>query len=301
MPMASQNKIMGKVKSPSFFKGSTSQSSPSKASSIKRNFPVLFALVLLGVAIILFLRSRSSSSTGPVLNLIGTSPSDQFAIDNLTASILALQGLVHVPSPIPGGGTSTPISNVPTSTNPGSGSSSSGGNASYVAPYPNATAYGDILAWLKSPSWTPGRYSYEEMIQSAKDTGGTVYEQGARMDALTKAESIATTTRLVNLLKSGVPTAEAYKQATGMEPGTPENRLNPTQYLNEVLNQFPGSPVAGNYGDPALYDKPLYEAKLKYMLGMKPEEWIGVNSGRPDPVEYQNFVDSMRAYLGIKP
>jgi len=135
MPMSSPNKIMGKAKSPSFFKGATSTSPTS--SPIKRNMPVLLALLLIGVAIILFLRSRSSTSsasTGPVLSLSGGSAPDQSTIDNLTASILALQGQVHIPSINPGGGTSTPIAPVPDTTVPGSGNSGSGSSGVLYTP-----------------------------------------------------------------------------------------------------------------------------------------------------------------------
>ena len=117
MPMKSPNKIMGKVKSPSFFKGSISQSSSTKASPLKRNMPVLLALVLLGVAIILYLRSRSSgtSMTGPLVQT-GLPASDTSS----TIASFASQGLVNVSSAIPTGGTSTPITSLPTTTTPAS-------------------------------------------------------------------------------------------------------------------------------------------------------------------------------------
>lgn len=116
MPMTFPNKIMGKVAVSPF--GKTTKSSTPASSSIKRNFPVLLALLLLGVAIVLFMRSRSYSQTGPALNLISTTAPDQSAIDNLTASVLAMQGLVTTNPSIPGGGTSTPITPVPSSSTP---------------------------------------------------------------------------------------------------------------------------------------------------------------------------------------
>jgi hypothetical protein len=123
-------KIMGKAKAPSFFKGEGG-SSKSKTSPLKRNMPVLLAIVLLGVALILYLRSRSTVvQTGPALTTAGVTSSDQTQIDTLTAAILAHSGQVTINPSSPSGGASTPITPTPVSSGnstPGGGTPSSGG------------------------------------------------------------------------------------------------------------------------------------------------------------------------------
>lgn len=260
MPMTSPNKIMGKVKSPSFFKGSTSQSSPSNASSLKRNFPVLLALVLLGVAIILFLRSRGSSSTGPVLSLSGESTPDQSTI----ASILASQGQVHIPSTNPSGGASTPITPQPTTSTP----------------------------------WTAGP-SYNEMIAIAKASGGTAEQQGSVFDALVQGNANAMWNELARRLRGGESVASAYTAVTGESPGRAELVLSPEQYLTQKLNQFAGSPQLGNIDVSQGYAGSLAAATYQHLLSIGPQGYVGVNSGVRDDREYYSVLENAKKYAGI--
>lgn len=103
---ATQNTIMGKVKTSPFSGMKDNTATPAKAS----NLPFLGALVLVGVAILFFLRAKQPNvQTGPLVVLTQSAAPDQSTIDNLTASILAISGQVHTPSPNPTGGASTPI------------------------------------------------------------------------------------------------------------------------------------------------------------------------------------------------
>lgn len=111
--MPTQNKIMGKARSPSFFKSAREQStSPVK----KDNLPILILIVVFGVAGIMIVRSKASggaSGSGPLLSLSPTGLADQNQINNMTQSILVLAGRVHTASPAPAGGASTPITAKP--------------------------------------------------------------------------------------------------------------------------------------------------------------------------------------------
>lgn len=122
--LSSPNKIMGKVKQSPFTGSKVPSSTPLK----KSNTPALIAIVLLGAALILFLMSRQTQTrTGPLTVLTQSAAPDQSTIDNLTASILALQGLVYIPSQEPAGGASTPIIPPP----------NTGGGSSTITPAPN--------------------------------------------------------------------------------------------------------------------------------------------------------------------
>lgn len=113
--------LKGKAKGQGFV-DNLSKESPVK----KSNVPAILGIVLVGVAVILFLKSRNNAtvSTGPVVSINGGNAPDQSQIDNLTAGVLALQGLVHVPSTSPSGGTGTPIT--PNPSNGGNGTPGSG-------------------------------------------------------------------------------------------------------------------------------------------------------------------------------
>lgn len=81
-----------KVKAPSFY-GRTGSSVPKTAASgsnLKKHWPIIGALVLLGVAVIFFLRSKSLSSSanvGPALSIYPDTSADSSGLAN------ALQGL----------------------------------------------------------------------------------------------------------------------------------------------------------------------------------------------------------------
>lgn len=269
MPMISPNKIMGKVKVSPFSGTSTPSSGSPTTSRLKRNLPVLLALLLVGVAIILFLRSRSAGRAGAAVNLISTTAPDQSTIDNLTASILALQGQVHLPSPIPGGGASTPVIPTPSNT-------------------PSA-----------EPLWTAGP-SYEAMIAQAKATGGTIQQQGQAFDALVTSNANSMWNELARRLRSGESVASAYTAVTGEPPGKTELVLSPEQYLTQKLNQFSGSPQLGNINVSQGYSGALALAQYKHLLSIGPEGYVGVNSGMRDDREYYSVLANAKKYAGIK-
>ncbi len=103
------NTKMGKVKASPY---SVADASGSQPVSKPSNLPVYIGLVAFGVGFIMLMRARSGDvRTGPLVVLTQSAAPDQSTIDNLTASILAISGQVHVPSPNPTGGTSTPITN----------------------------------------------------------------------------------------------------------------------------------------------------------------------------------------------
>src|ERR1035437_11154135 len=109
---------MGKAKGPAFVDNLT-KASPVK----KKNAPVLILIVAGGVGVIWYLRSHSSantvgSTTNPAVSINGGNAPDQSTIDNLTASVLALQGLQNGNTTVPAGGTSTPITSTPVATTP---------------------------------------------------------------------------------------------------------------------------------------------------------------------------------------
>ncbi len=140
--MPTQNTIMGKVKA-----------SPYKASSAtktvttvtKRNVPVLLSVIILGVALILYLRSRSGGTvrSGPLAVLTQSAAPDQSQIDNLTAGILALAGNSQV-------STGGQVTNLPTAPGGGVSSPISGGVSGITAE--------DVIAGRLSPSTNPAPY-----------------------------------------------------------------------------------------------------------------------------------------------
>src|ERR1035437_3875969 len=107
---------MGKVKGPAFV-DNISNAGPVK----KSNLPMLILLVVGGIAAIWVLRTKSNmasntagSTTQPAVSINGGNAPDQSTIDNLTASVLAMQGLVAINLVTPAGGTSTPLTTVAT-------------------------------------------------------------------------------------------------------------------------------------------------------------------------------------------
>jgi hypothetical protein len=153
-------KKMGKVAASPF--GALTKAGPAK----KSNKLVLVLIVVGGVGIIWYLRTHSSantvgkSTTDAAVSINGGSAPDQSTIDNLTASVLALQGQVTNNPSVPGGGTSTPITTTPSNTNPGSGS---GGNTNYVqgawsgaANFVQGTGYANVTGTAGGTSVTQG-------------------------------------------------------------------------------------------------------------------------------------------------
>ena len=111
-------KKMGKAAASPF--GALTKSTPEKKSKL----PILILIVVGGVVVIWYLRNHSSantvgkSTTNPAVSINGGSAPDQSQIDNLTAAVLALQGLQPGNSSVPSGGTSTPITTQPVATTP---------------------------------------------------------------------------------------------------------------------------------------------------------------------------------------
>ncbi len=106
---------MGKVKGPAFV-DNISNASPAK----KSNLPMLILLAVGGVAALWILRTKSNfasntagATTQPAVSINGGNAPDQSTIDNLTASVLAMQGLVTINPTAPAGGASTPITPTP--------------------------------------------------------------------------------------------------------------------------------------------------------------------------------------------
>ena len=107
---------MGKVKGPAFVDNLTN-ASPIKQS----NLPMLILTAIGGVALLWIMRSKSNfasntagATTQPAVSISGGNAPDQSTIDNLTASVLAMQGLVAINPVTPAGGTSTPLTTVAT-------------------------------------------------------------------------------------------------------------------------------------------------------------------------------------------
>lgn len=102
---------MGKAKhSQTFFEGEQGAGDTSRPSPIK-NVPAMIALVVVGVGLVLFLRSRPKTSTGPALTVLSDPSADSSGVLNLANSLVAV-GQVHNPNPSAptvGGGVSTPI------------------------------------------------------------------------------------------------------------------------------------------------------------------------------------------------
>jgi hypothetical protein len=106
---------MGKVKGPAFVDNLTN-ASPIKQS----NLPMLILTAIGGVALLWIMRSKSNfasntagATTQPAVSISGGNAPDQSTIDNLTASVLAMQGLVAINPNTPAGGASTPITPTP--------------------------------------------------------------------------------------------------------------------------------------------------------------------------------------------
>src|SRR5487761_1021968 len=97
---------MGKTKGPAFVDNLTN-ASPVK----KQNLPMLLLIIAGGVGVLWILRTKSNfasntagSTTNPAVSINGGSAPDQSTIDNLTASVLALQGQVTNNPSVPGSG-----------------------------------------------------------------------------------------------------------------------------------------------------------------------------------------------------
>lgn len=206
MPMKSTNKIMGKVEVSPFGKTAT-KSSSTKTSPLKRNMPVLLALVLLGVAIVLYLRSRDTgkSMTGPLVQT-GLSPSGDYI-----SSQFASQGQVYLPSVIPTGGASTPITSIPTTTTPYSASegySAYGSLPKDVRDYITSKGYSDM------PANDPVRF-------------------------YTREQQITYMAQIAEVLRTGTFLPNASGPGLTILPGTPRQAVNPLdlQSLQALLNQ----------------------------------------------------------------
>lgn len=109
-------KRMGKATGPAFVDNVTN-ASPVK----KSNLPMLILMTVGGVAALWILRTKSNyasntagATTQPAVSIDGGRAPDQSTIDNLTASVLAMQGLVAINPDIPAGGASTPLTTIAT-------------------------------------------------------------------------------------------------------------------------------------------------------------------------------------------
>lgn len=131
----------------------------------KRRIPGLImfgSLAVLGVVLVLILRSRSSTQTGPQVTLTQSAAPDQSTIDNLTNSIIALQGQIHLGSATPGGGVASPITggipNLPIPATGTAGIQQGMQNAQTLAQY-YSSAYIAASAYAKAnPSATSFSY-----------------------------------------------------------------------------------------------------------------------------------------------
>lgn len=233
MPMTSPNKIMGKVKSPTFFKGEGKSSTPAK----KSNIPVLLAIVLFGAALILFMRSRSTTvSTGPAVNLNAGAAPDQSTIDNLAASINALAGQVHTASPIPAGGTSTPITQIVSNPTP---------TPATTQVLPRRYSQADVTAQrlFEQAQQASRVFRITEPSKSAgllaASPQGTFFGAplGAPSGTISSADANAMYGRLISYIDSLNPNTPNANVTLGLgfSPGAPENKMTVSEYKAKVL------------------------------------------------------------------
>jgi hypothetical protein len=149
-----------------------------------------------------------------------------------------------------------------------------------------------------------GEYTYEGMIAAAKASGGTTAQQGSVFDQLVQGNANRLWNAMADALRGGETPASAYKRLTGEAPGAAELNLTSQQYLNQKLGQYPGSPSLGKIDVAVSWDPVSYLAWLKKV---GPTGYVSVNSGRPDPGEWQRAVDAATiiagggTYTGISP
>jgi hypothetical protein len=180
--MPSPIKKMGKAAASPF--GALTKSTPAKPN----NKPILILIVVGGVVAIWYLRNHSSantvgkSTTGAAVSINGGSAPDQSQIDNLTAGVLALQGLQHVASPSPSGGTSTPQTAVWGQLPTTPWNDAWDANQSLMS--------GDWLAWMRK--FTPEQL--DPSLGGTRGLGGTTTTQSTGL-----VQNTTNTTKPVNM------------------------------------------------------------------------------------------------------
>lgn len=259
-------KKLGKVASSPF--GALTKSTPAK----KNNKPILILIVVGGVAVIWYLRTHSSantvgkSTTSAAVSINGGSAPDQSQIDNLTASILAMQGLVNVPSTNPGGGASTPITPTPIGNgNPGSGTQFLGppvSNGSVMAP--NTT---DTTKPVNMTGTTP---AYQAAIDKVASYGGSINSVGPLTDSSGNPASSSTNLSLVDWYKYQYAKVASAKSGTivGESAAFLQHSPDPNAYLQDTLQGGNISMFGPNAGPAQKAQDAAASAQAKKELGI---------------------------------
>lgn len=86
----------------------------------------------------------------------------------------------------------------------------------------------------------------------------------------------------------------AYGDAVGVpyEPTTQDRYLTGDQYARQVLTQYPGSPNLGDVDMMRPHDPRAWLAALEQMK--KDGTYVGINSGKPDPLELERNLEVAR-------
>lgn len=202
-----------KAKAPSFYGSkSSTPKTPASGSNLQKHWPWIAALVLAGVAIVFFLRSRSLSSSanvGPALTIYPDTSADESGLANAIQAATALgniqRGAGNGGDTTVTGGGSTHVTPDNTNTSPGTTPISTGTQTTSGQPFvssQNAGAYDAVRQQLIDAGLIVNK-------------GGYYYFDTANIGRLTPAQNAAA--GAVGIL--GTPGAYAgadYSQFTGL-------------------------------------------------------------------------------------
>jgi hypothetical protein len=246
---------MGKAKGPAFVDNLT------KASPVKKqNLPMLLLIVAGGVGILWILRSKSNfaantagSTTNPAVSINGGNAPDQSTIDNLTASVLALQGLQSNNSSIPSGGASTPITTQPVATTPAAAVANTPNTPAFTTPAANnayGTTVGPVFTGNQNPVLSPA------MSASLPTAGGGAFGGGINT--------------LTDWYKYQYTKVAAARQGTVINDATmiASSGQTPAQYLQSTLGGGNPSFYGPNAGPAQAAEQAAASAAAKKQLGI---------------------------------
>ncbi len=235
-------KFEGKAKAPNFYKPAPKPAAPAKK---EQHWPLLIGGALAGAAVLIYLRTRSSGSTGtaPVLSVAANPSADISQLQNM-------QGTVQVMLNNPNTGQTVATSGTPDS----------------------QTGITQPSIYTPPPSYQPGTPPTAPVT-----TAGTI-PQGY---GLPPAQEWT----------PGVSPIQGPTVAVG--PIIKSNSAGDTGYAFQIPNSVAPQDIT------ALYKQDLSQAQaaggvnytpqnyLNWLKKQNPQTYLGVNSGQPDPAEYQ--------------
>jgi hypothetical protein len=250
-------KFEGKAKAPNFYKPAPKLAAPAKK---EQHWPLLIGGALAGAAVLIYLRTRSSGSTGtaPVLSVASNPSADISQLQNMQGTVQAMLNNPNTGQTVATSGTPDSQTGI---TQP-----------SIYTPPPSYQPVTPPTAPVTTAGTIPQGYG---LPNAQEYTPGISPLQGG---------IIAVGPIMANSNTPGAGTGYAFAIPNSVDP------QNVAALYKQDMSQAAAASGA-NYS-PANY--------LAWLQKQNPNTYLGVNSGVPDPAEYQRNLAIAKANAGVK-